>query len=126
MVTYSPERENFLIKKLLLPTLIEQSITAVIGLLATMMVSNVGDYAVSGVSLVDQINFLAISLFNALATGATVIIAQYTGSGKARDAGNTASQSVLICTSLAALLGLLQLFSADLCSMCSMVLPKDR
>ncbi|NLL33740.1 MAG: MATE family efflux transporter [Clostridiales bacterium] len=106
MVTYSPERENFLIKKLLLPTLIEQSITAVIGLLATMMVSNVGDYAVSGVSLVDQINFLAISLFNALATGATVIIAQYTGSGKARDAGNTASQSVLICTSLAALLGL--------------------
>ena len=106
MVTYSPEKENSLIKQLLWPALVEQSITTIIALVATIMVSNVGDYAVSGVNLIDQINFLAISVFNALATGATVIIAQYIGSGNARNAGNTASQSVLVCTSLAALMGL--------------------
>lgn len=107
METYTPAKERELLIKLFWPALIEQGLTIMIGIVSTMMVSNVGAYAVSGVNLVDQINFLVFSVFNALATGATVVIAQYIGASKADKAGDTASQSVLICTASAALLGIL-------------------
>ena len=45
-----------------------------------------------------------------------MIIAQYTGSGKARDAGNTASQSVLICTSQGFVGLFTVIFSRPLCN----------
>ncbi|MGI6577685.1 MAG: MATE family efflux transporter, partial [Eubacteriales bacterium] len=88
METYTPAKERELLIKLFWPALIEQGLTIMIGIVSTMMVSNVGAYAVSGVNLVDQINFLVFSVFNALATGATVVIAQYIGASKADKAGD--------------------------------------
>ena len=65
--------------KLLLPLMLEQLLTTLMGTVDTMMVSTVGSAAISAVSLVDSINILLIQLFGALAGGGAIICAQYIG-----------------------------------------------
>ena len=60
---------NAQLKKLIFPLVMEQLLAITVGMADTMMVSQVGDAAVSGVSLVDMINVLLINIFAALATG---------------------------------------------------------
>ncbi len=55
------------IRKLLLPIIVEQLLASLMGMVDTIMVSNVGSAAISAVSLVDSINILVIQLFSALA-----------------------------------------------------------
>lgn len=81
-------------KKLVLPILIEQLLASTIGLFDIIMVSSAGEPAVAGVSTVDSLNNLLINLFMGIATGATVIISQYIGANKFKDAKRTAVQSL--------------------------------
>ena len=55
------------LKKLLIPLMIEQLLNSMMGMVDTVMVSNVGSAAISAVSLVDSINVLVIQLLSALA-----------------------------------------------------------
>ena len=55
--------------KLLLPLMVEQLLTSLMGMADTVMVSNVGSEAISAVSLVDSINVLVIQALSALAAG---------------------------------------------------------
>ena len=48
------------IRKLLLPIMVEQLLASLMGMVDTIMVSNVGSAAISAVSLVDSINILGI------------------------------------------------------------------
>lgn len=76
--------------RLLVPLIVEQLLAVAVGLADSIMVSQVGEAAVSGVSLVDNINILLIGIFAALATGGAVVVGQYIGHGdldKARQAG---------------------------------------
>ena len=93
--------------RLLIPLIIEQFLTISIGLFDTMMISPKGEAAVSGVSLVDTINTLMISLFAALATGGTVIAAQQLGNGKNKDASASAKQLLFTVMILSVVVGLL-------------------
>lgn len=70
---------NAQLKKLIFPLVMEQLLAITVGMADTMMVSQVGDAAVSGVSLVDMINVLLINIFAALATGGAVVTSQYIG-----------------------------------------------
>ncbi|MCY7008958.1 MATE family efflux transporter [Fusobacterium simiae] len=65
---------------LFVPLVIEQGLEYIVGLADSIMVANVGEAAVSGVSLVDSVMALFISIFTALATGGGVVIGQYLGS----------------------------------------------
>ena len=52
---------NFELRKLLIPIIVEQLLSSLMGTADTMMVSNVGSAAISAVSLVDSINILVIA-----------------------------------------------------------------
>ena len=51
------------LKKLIIPLIIEQLLTVTVGLADSIMISSVGEAAVSGVSLVDSIMILLINMF---------------------------------------------------------------
>ncbi|MCD8100269.1 MAG: MATE family efflux transporter [Oscillospiraceae bacterium] len=89
------------LRKLLIPLIIEQVFTALMGTADTMMVARVGSAAVSGVSLVDSINTLVLYLLSALATGGTIICSQYIGRRDRAEAGRAAHQVILATLMLA-------------------------
>jgi putative MATE family efflux protein len=99
--------------RLFWPVLAEQILTMMIGIVSTMLVSNVGAGAQSGVSLVDQFNNLFITILFAIATGTTVAIAHMIGAGKPEAAGKTAQQSLITVTGMAVILGTLILFFGE-------------
>lgn len=70
------------LRKLLIPIIIEQLLSSLMGTVDTMMVSNVGSAAISAVSLVDSINILVIQALSALAAGGAILCSQYIGSEK--------------------------------------------
>ena len=79
---------------LFLPLIIEQLLEFVTGLADSIMVTYVGEAAVSGVSLVDFIMQFLISLFAALATGGAVVAGQYLGNRQKDEAKEAANQLV--------------------------------
>ena len=95
----SPSKPIFTRKQLialLLPLVAEQALNVTIGLADTLMVSSVGEAAVSGVSLVDTFNTLMIQIMTALATGGAVVTSQYIGHQEPKNAKNTAGQIILV------------------------------
>lgn len=65
--------------RLIIPLVIEQLLLMTVGMADTVMVTTSGEAAVSGVSLVDNINTLIIQVFSALSTGGAVVVSQYLG-----------------------------------------------
>jgi len=80
--------------KLFLPVIIEQFLEYLVGLADSMMVAHVGESAVSGVSLVDFVMALLISVFAALSTGGAVIAGQYIGRKQMEESREAANQLV--------------------------------
>ena len=92
------------LKKLIVPLIFEQTLAITVGMADTMMISSAGEAAVSGVSLVDMLNNLIISVLAALATGGAVVTSQFIGAGKNESACRSAKQLIycLLYTSDAA------------------------
>ena len=106
---------NAALKKLILPLVIEQVLAITVGLADTMMVSSVGEAAVSGVSLVDMLNVLIINIFSALATGGAVVVAQLLGARKNDRACDASSELPPVVTVIALIISaLVMLFRAPL------------
>lgn len=83
------------LKRLILPLVMEQLLAILVGMLDTVMISGVGEAAVSGVSLVDNINILVIQVFSALATGGAVVAGHALGRHNEEEASRSAWQMVL-------------------------------
>lgn len=85
----------------MIPLIIEQLLAVLVGMVDVIMVASVGEAAVSGVSLVDSISILIISLMAALATGGAVVCAQYIGKKEPKMATQAAGQLLLVATTVA-------------------------
>lgn len=83
------------LKRLIVPMIIEQFLALLVGMSDSIMVATVGEHAVSGVSLVDNIFILLIYLFAALATGGSVVMGQYLGQNNHEKANKAVNQLVL-------------------------------
>lgn len=109
---------NASLRALILPLLAEQLLAMLVGMADTMMVSNAGEAAISGVSIVNDVNNLLIAVLSALAGGGAVTVSQYLGCGDQRQTNFTAGQLVMIsgliatCAAAASLLFYRQILHA--------------
>ena len=85
---------NKALAALILPLIVEQFLAVLVGMADSVMVASVGEAAVSGVSLVDNIMILFTNLFAALATGGAVIAGQYLGQKNGKLASRAATQLI--------------------------------
>lgn len=92
------------LRQLLIPLILEQMLSGLMGIADTMMVTSVGDTAISAVSCVDSINTLVLYLLSALATGGTIICAQYLGRRDRKNAILAGQQVYLVSFALSLLL----------------------
>jgi len=119
--TLPGERQRFGNRELfalILPILVEQLLTMLVGIADTLMVSYAGEVAVSGVSLVNQLNNVFIFVFGAVASGGAVVASQYIGRND-RENGVTAASQLLMITVLISvfLMGISVLFRNQLLSL---------
>jgi putative MATE family efflux protein len=90
--------DNRALVALIIPLIIEQFLAVLVGMADSIMVASVGEAAVSGVSLVDNIVVLLINIFSALATGGAVVAGQYLGRKREEEACKSAGQLVWFVT----------------------------
>lgn len=101
------------LRKLLVPIIVEQLLSSLMGTADTMMVSNVGSAAISAVSLVDSINILVIQALSALAAGGAILCSQYVGSENTQEANRSAGQVLLVMAALSTALSVICLVLRD-------------
>lgn len=95
---------------LFVPILIDQIFIMGLNLINTAMISSAGVAAVSAVNMIDSINIFLLSVFIAVATGGTVVVAQYKGREDERgvsEASAGAVSSVSLLAIAVALFGII-------------------
>lgn len=93
-----------------LPVLVEQFFIVIMGVVNTMLASNMGKEAISAIGMIDTISNIMIALFGALSIGGTVVVAQYTGQKDYFKANQTAAQALSSNLLIAAVIAVLLLF----------------
>lgn len=96
---------NGQLRRLLIPLILEQLLMMLVGMVDTIMVSSAGEAAISGVSIVDSVNALAVNLLAAVAGGGAVIVSQYLGNQDRNNANRSASQLVLLTVVISGAVG---------------------
>lgn len=92
------------LRRLLVPLILEQLLSGFMGITDTLMVGRVGDTALSAVSCVDAINNLVFYLLSAVATGGTIICAQFLGRKERDNAVRAARQVYLLSLGISVLI----------------------
>ena len=91
---------------LIIPLIADSFLSILIGMADTIMVARCGEAAVSGVSLVDSISNLLITVFSAFATGGAVVISQYLGHKEDDNAKASAVNLIYISAAISLLMTL--------------------
>lgn len=87
-----PLFSNRQLYQLVWPLVIEQLLNVLVGMVDVLMVSSLGEAAVSGVSLIDSLNQLVIQFLAAMTAGGTVVCSQYIGMKNGKKANESAGQ----------------------------------
>ena len=95
--------------QLIIPLILEQTLSVTIGMADTLMVAVCGEAAVSGISLVDSINLLLINLLSALTLGGAVITSQYIGKGDIHSGCQSTNQLMISVATLSSAIMLIAL-----------------
>ncbi len=88
------------LRALIVPLIFEQTLAMTVGMMDTIMISAVGEAAVSGVSLVDMINNLVFAIFAAMASGGAVVVSQNLGAQRTKEARDSSQQLLLTVLAL--------------------------
>lgn len=113
----SKEQQIFSNKRLwqlIYPILVEQILILLVGIADTLIVSYAGESAVSGVSLVNQINNIFIIVFMSLASGGAVIVSQYIGRNELDKGKLSSGQLIMISFVISIIIGAILLVSREI------------
>jgi putative MATE family efflux protein len=92
---------------LFIPILIDQAFILSLSLLNTVMISSAGVEAISAVNMTDSLTIFLLSVFVAVSTGGTVVVAQYKGSGNDLMVSKATASTITTVSMLAFGIGLL-------------------
>lgn len=84
------------VMRLAWPAIVENLLHTMVGIVDTAMVGHLGSAALASVGLANQIFNIGLTVFAALATGSTAIVARYVGSKEPDKAGEVARQSLTL------------------------------
>jgi len=89
--------------KLIIPMIIQNVLSILVGTADSMMVSSAGEAAVSGVSLVGSVDSLLVLLFSSLVTGGAITVSHALGSGDRQYTRNSAKQLFYVALTISTL-----------------------
>lgn len=105
-----PQQRLFSNKKLtllILPLIFETLLGTLVSMVDGIMVSSVGEAAISSVSLVGNISAVMLNLFAALAGGGAIVTSQLIGAGKRGEARRSAGQVITMTVGFSLIVGAL-------------------
>lgn len=106
------------LNRLILPIFLDQLLLAGVGIVSTLLLSYAGEAAVSGVSLVEMINVLIVSVLLSISTGGTVVLAQIIGSKRLEMAQKAATQVMVLTVFVAlSIVGIVLVFNQAILSL---------
>lgn len=85
------------------PAIVEQILVMAVGVVDTAMVGRLGTASLTAVGLGAQVIFIALTLFSAVTTGTTALVARHIGAGEPSAAAKVARQSLMLGGTLALL-----------------------
>lgn len=88
-----------------IPILLDQAMLSMINIANAAMISSSGQEAMAAVSMVDTLNLFFTNFFIAIATGCTVVVAQYSGRRQKLKIGKAIAQSVGTSVVIASIIG---------------------
>ena len=97
------------LKKLILPLTLEQILFMLVGIADTLMVSALGEEAMSGVSLINILEYFMYTVMSAICSGGGIVISQYIGAKNNLLAKKTANQLLSLAMVIAFILSTLGL-----------------
>lgn len=94
------------------PAVVENLLHTMVGIVDTAMVGRLGSASLAGVGLANQIFNISLTVFAALATGSTAIVARHIGADEPKKAGDVARQSLILGVFVSGAVLLMLFFSA--------------
>lgn len=99
--------------KLILPLIVEQVLIVLVGIVDTLMVSGLGEAAISGIALVTTYGNLVNAVITSLATGGAVVVSQMLGRNERENAGEVAWLTGIFVLMLSMICMIIGLFCKD-------------
>ncbi|HHY09854.1 MAG TPA: MATE family efflux transporter, partial [Firmicutes bacterium] len=94
------------------PAIVENLLHTMVGIVDTAMVGRLGAASLAAVGLGNQIFNIGLTVFAALATGSTALVARHIGAREPKQAGEVARQSLILGVFVSGTVMLLLLFTA--------------